>query len=293
MRVAFLGLGIMGSRMARHVAAAGHELTVWTRTDGKAQAWAPEHGCDSAPTPAQAAARADAVITMVVDGPQVHDVLLGAQGAAGAAPAGTLFADMSTIAPQAAIALAAELETRGHRFIDAPVTGSSPAADSGTLTIMAGGADADTDRALPLLEAMGRTIVRCGPVGDGQRVKLLNNAVAVANALTAAQALVAGRALGVDLDALVGVLRAGSGGSAILDLKAGPFLSHDYATLFKTAHMLKDVRHLLDALEAAGAGFPAAVDAEAVLAAAVDRGHGDDDYAAILEVVEARENVRL
>lgn len=293
MRVAFLGLGIMGSRMARHVAAAGHDLTVWTRTAGKAQAWAAEHGTDWAPTPAQAARGADVVITIVVDGPQVREVLLGPEGAAAAAPPGTLFADMSTIAPQAAVALADELGRLGHRFIDAPVTGSSPAADAGTLTIMTGGDDADVDRALPLLEAMGRTIVRCGPVGHGQRVKLLNNAVAVANALTAAQALVAGRALGVDLEALVSVLRAGSGGSAILDLKAQPFLTHDYATLFKTAHMLKDVRHLLDALGEAGASFPAAEDAAQVLAEAVERGHGDDDYAAILEVVEAHENLRL
>lgn len=293
MRVAFLGLGIMGSRMARHLVAAGHELTVWTRTAGKAEAWAAEHGAAWAQTPAQAAGGADAVITIVVDGPQVRELLLGPEGAAAGAPPATLFADMSTIAPQVAAALASELGALGHHFIDAPVTGSSPAADAGTLTIMTGGDDADVDRALPLLEAMGRTIVRCGPVGHGQRVKLLNNAVAVANALTAAQALVAGRALGVDLDALVSVLRAGSGGSAILDLKAQPFLTHDYATLFKTAHMLKDVRHLLDALAEAGTGFPAAEEAAQVLAGAVERGHGDDDYAAILEVVEARENLRL
>ena len=230
---------------------------------------------------------------MVVDGPQVQDVLLGPAGAAAGAPPGTLFADMSTIAPQAAVAVGASLAELGHRFIDAPVTGSSPAADAGTLTIMTGGADRDVDAAMPLLEAMGRTIVRCGAIGDGQRIKLLNNAVAVANALTAAQALVAGRALGVDLDALVSVLRAGSGGSAILDLKAGPFLAHDYATLFKTAHMLKDVRHLLEALEDAGAGFPAAAGAAEVLEEAVRRGYGDEDYAAILEVVEAREGFRL
>lgn len=293
MRVAFLGLGIMGSRMAVHLAGAGHELSLWTRTAGKAEAWSKLRGGSAFATPAQAAAGADVVISMVVDGPQVQEILLGPGGAASGAPAGTLFADMSTIAPQAAISIAASLAERGHRFIDAPVTGSSPAADAGTLTIMTGGESGDVDQAQPLLEAMGRTIVRCGPVGHGQLVKLLNNAVAVANAVTAAQALVAGRALGADLDALVSVLRAGSGGSAVLDLKAGPFLAHDYTTLFKTAHMLKDVNHCLDAVRAAGASFPAAADAAEVLAAAVNGGHGDDDYASILEVVEGREGLRI
>ncbi len=293
MRVAFLGLGIMGSRMAVHVARSGHDLRLWTRTDGKAQAWADRNAGEAFATPAQAAADADAVISMVIDGPQVQEILLGADGAASKAPLGTLFLDMSTIAPDAAVMIAAELNARGHRFIDAPVTGSSPAADSGTLTIMAGGEATDIDRAQPLLEAMGRTIVRCGPVGHGQLVKLLNNAVAVANALTAAQALVAGRAMGADLNALVDVLRAGSGGSAVLDLKSRPFLEHDYSTLFKTAHMLKDVRHCLDAVAAAGASFPAAAAAGEVLADAVDRGFADDDYASILEVVEAREGFRL
>jgi 3-hydroxyisobutyrate dehydrogenase-like beta-hydroxyacid dehydrogenase len=293
MRVAFLGLGIMGSRMAVHLVRAGHDVTVWTRTPGKAADWTAANGGRAADSPADASQGAEAVISMVVDGSQVEAVLLGPGGAAQAAPSGTLFVDMSTIAPGAALAIGAELERRGHRFIDAPVTGSSPAADGGTLTIMAGGSEADLDAARPLFEAMGRTIVHAGPAGHGQLVKLLNNSVAAANAAAAAQALVAGKALGVDLERLVEVLRAGSGGSAVLELKARPYLEHDYSTLFKTAHMLKDVRYCLDALEAAGASFPAAQDAAELLAAAVEDGRGDEDYAALLEVVEQRAGVRI
>ena len=293
MRVAFLGLGIMGSRMAVHLVHAGHDVTVWTRTPGKSADWTAANGGRAANSPAEAARDAEAVISMVVDGAQVEAILLGPGGAAETAPAGTLFADMSTIAPDAALAIGAELQRLGHRFVDAPVTGSSPAADSGTLTIMAGGAEADIDAARPLFEAMGRTIVHAGPAGHGQLVKLLNNSVAAANAAAAAQALVAGKALGVDLERLVEVLRAGSGGSAVLELKARPYLEHDYSTLFKTAHMLKDVRYCLDALEAAGASFPAAQDAAELLAAAVKDGHGDEDYAALLEVVEQRAGVRI
>jgi 3-hydroxyisobutyrate dehydrogenase-like beta-hydroxyacid dehydrogenase len=293
MNVAFLGLGIMGSRMAVHLVGAGHDVRAWTRTGGKAEQWAAEHGALAAATPAEAAAGADAVISIVVDGPQVEAVLLGAGGAAEGAPPGTLFVDMSTIAPAAAVAIAGRLSERGHRFLDAPVTGSSPGAEAGTLTIMAGGSAEDLDDARPLLEAMGRKIVHAGPAGHGQLVKLLNNSVAAANALTAAQALVAGRALGVDLDRLIDVLGAGSGASAMLELKARPFIEHDYSTLFKTAHMLKDVRHCLDALERVDTPFPAADSAADALAAAVAKGHGDEDFASLLEVVEEHAGTRL
>ncbi len=293
MRVAFLGLGIMGSRMAAHLVSAGHDVTVWNRTARTAEAWAAEHGVATAPTPAAAAAEADVVITMVVDGPQVEEVLLGPGGASGGARPGTLFVDMSTIAPATVHAIAAQLAERGQHLLDAPVTGSSPAADAGTLTIMVGGEQADLERAMPLLEAMGRTIVHVGPLGHGQLVKLINNSVAAANTVTAAQALVAGRAVGVDLERLVEVMGAGSGASAVLALKAEPMLTHDYPLLFKTAHMLKDVRHCLDAVGAAGVPFPAASGAGDLLAATVDRGLAEEDYAAVIEAVEDAAGLRL
>ncbi len=293
MRVAFMGLGIMGSRMADQLVRAGHEVTVWNRTRSTADGWAAEHPARVAGTPAEAARDAEALITMVVDGPQVESVLLGPDGAAAAAPAGALVVDMSTIAPQTARDLCERLAEHGLAFVDAPVTGSSPAAESGTLTIMAGGADEDVARAMPLFEAMGRSIVHVGPVGHGQLVKILNNAVAAANTVTVAEALVAGRAVGVDLDRLVEVMGAGSGGSAVLGLKAGPMIAHDYPLLFKTAHMLKDVQHCLDAVGAAGAPFPAAAQAREVLAATVGRGFADADFAALIESVEGLAGRRL
>ncbi|HVP01153.1 MAG TPA: NAD(P)-dependent oxidoreductase [Solirubrobacteraceae bacterium] len=293
MHVAFMGLGIMGSRMADQLVSAGHEVAVWNRTRATADAWAAGRPVAVADTPAQAARGAEALITMVVDGPQVESVLLGPDGAAPAAPAGTLVVDMSTTAPASAQRLAERLGELGLAFVDAPVTGSSPAAETGTLTIMAGGSEDDVARAMPLFQAMGRTIVHVGPVGHGQLVKVLNNAVAAANTVTAAQALVAGRAAGVDLGRLLEVMEAGSGGSVVLSLKAGPMLAHDYPLLFKTAHMLKDVQHCLDAVGAAGAPFPAAAEAREVLAATVGRGLGDADYAALVETVEGLAAVHL
>ncbi|HEX2084342.1 MAG TPA: NAD(P)-dependent oxidoreductase [Solirubrobacteraceae bacterium] len=289
MDVAFLGLGIMGSRMAANLRDAGHALTVWNRTREKADAF----GGSVAATPAEAAARAEVVITMVVDGPQVEQVLLGPDGAASGARGGTLFVDMSTIGPTAARAVGEALARRGMRFVDAPVTGSSPKAEAGTLTIMAGGDAQDVERARALFEAMGETVVHAGPLGQGQMVKLINNSLAAANTVALAQALLAGKATGADLDALLAVMGAGSAASAMLDLKAGPMRNHDFSTLFKAEHMLKDVRLCLEETQAAGVPFPVAADAREILTAAVGRGHADDDFAAVVEVLEGLAGVRL
>jgi 3-hydroxyisobutyrate dehydrogenase-like beta-hydroxyacid dehydrogenase len=289
MNVAFLGLGIMGSRMAANLRAAGHDVVVWNRTREKAEAL----GDPVAGTPAEAAREAEVVVSMVVDGPQVEQVLLGEDGAAAGAREGTLFVDMSTISPQTARSVAERLAERGLAFVDAPVTGSSPAAEAGTLTIMAGGDASEFERAKPLFDAMGEVVLHVGAAGQGQMLKLVNNAVAAANAVTLAQALVVAKATGVDLDALSRVMAVGSGGSKMADLKTGPMRAHDYATLFKTAHMLKDVRHCLEEGQAAGAPFPAAAFAREVLSGAVGRGYGDQDFASVIEVIEGLSGIRL
>ena len=290
MRVSFLGLGIMGSRMAANVAKAGFELTVWNRTASRAEEFGELHpGTRVAATPAEAAANAELVISMVVDGPQVEAVLLGADGAATRAAGGTVFVDCSTIGPTAARAIGARLP----HFLDAPVTGSSPRAEDGTLTFMVGGSVEDYERALPAFEAMGKLIVHAGPTGHGQMVKVINNAVAAVNAATVGQALLVGARAGVDLDALVRVMSAGAGGSVMLDLKSGPMRNHDYSTLFKLDHMLKDVRLCLQEAEAAGVPFEFAAATEAILADASSMGHGDDDFAALIASLEQDTGVRL
>ena len=311
-RVAFLGLGIMGSRQAANLARAGFELTVWNRTTATAEAFCRDHGATLAATPAQASATADFVCTMVVDGDQVAEVLLGEEGAASTAAEGTLFLDCSTIGPAATLEIGGRLAERGLRLVDAPVTGSSPKAEDGTLTIMVGGEADDFTRVRPLLEAMGELIVHAGPLGHGQMVKLLNNAVAASNAAVLGQALVVGARAGVDLDALVRVMGAGAGGSAMLDLKAGPMRTHDYSTLlsqvpktcsgddgpqvrpfFKLEHMLKDVRLCLEEGQRLGVGFPMAAATREVFSAAMGRGLADNDFSAIIEVIEAAGDTRL
>jgi 3-hydroxyisobutyrate dehydrogenase-like beta-hydroxyacid dehydrogenase len=284
--VGFIGLGIMGSRQAANLARAGYELTVYNRTRERAEEWAREHGGHVADSPREVGERSDVVITMVVDGDQVDAMVLGDDGAAAGAKPGTLFIDMSTIGPADARRIADALAEHGHRFVDAPVTGSSPKAEDGTLTIMAGGGNEDMQRAMPLFEVMGEIIVHVGGVGTGQQVKVLSNAVSAVNCATLAQALVVGRRADVNLEALLKVMAGGSANSTMLQLKGEPMLKHDFTPLFKLDHMLKDVRLCLEEARAAGAAFPAAALAGELYAAGSGRGLGDEDFAAVLAVVE-------
>jgi 3-hydroxyisobutyrate dehydrogenase len=281
-RVAFLGLGIMGEPMAANLVRAGFGVTVWNRTPSRADKFAAAHGTHHAPTAAAAAAESDVTITMVPDGPEVEEVLFGDRGAAEGMRHGCLAIDMSTIAPAASVRIGERLAADGIGFLDAPVTGSRPKAEDGTLTIMAGGEASDFERALPVLEAMGKLVVQ-----------LLNNTTAAVNALAVAEALVAAKVAGVDPDKLRQVMAAGSGGSAMLDLKAGPMLEHDFAPLFKLAHMLKDVRHCLAEADRLGARLELGSEAERAYARADRKGLGEQDFAAVVEVVEEAAAGRL
>jgi 3-hydroxyisobutyrate dehydrogenase-like beta-hydroxyacid dehydrogenase len=268
MRLAFLGLGIMGSRMAMNLDRAGFELTVWNRTTETAKAFGAEHPRVSvAASPQAAATAADVVFSMVVDGAQVREILLGESGAARGAQPGTVFVDCSTIGVEEAIALGQELDELEMRFLDAPVTGSSPAAQAGTLTFMVGGERADFERVEPVLDAMGRLLVHVGPRG--------------------------GSAAGADLDALVRVLGSGAASSGMLDLKAKPMITHDYATLFKLDHMLKDVRLCLETAARAGITFPFAEATERTLSQASALGFGDVDFAALIEALQVDSGTSL
>jgi 3-hydroxyisobutyrate dehydrogenase-like beta-hydroxyacid dehydrogenase len=291
--VGFLGLGIMGSRMAANLARAGFPLTVWTHTPGKAERWASEHGVRVVATPAEVAGESDIVVSMVVDGEQVASVLLGEDGVIEAARPGLLAVDMSTIGPTDARRIGAGLRDRGVAMLDAPVTGSSPRAEEGSLTIMAGGEPGDYARALPLLQTMGRLIMHVGELGQGQMLKLINNALGAANAAALAEALLLAEATGVDLDAFEQIVGAGSGASIQLEMKAEPMRTHDFTTLFKTEHMLKDVRLCLEEAQTAGVPFPAAAHARDLLTATMGRGHGEQDYAAMIEAAEGFAGRRL
>ena len=288
-RVSFLGLGIMGAPMAANLARAGIEVVAWNRTPEKAEAVASEHdNVRVAASPAEAAAAAGTVISMVPDTPEVETVLLGPGGAAEGLTEGGLAIDMSTIAPTASRAIGERLAERGIDFLDAPVTGSRPKAEDGTLTIMAGGSEKAFERARPLFEAMGELVVHAGPQGHGSMVKLINNTLAAVNAGALAEGLVLARAAGVDTDRALEVIASGSGNSTMAALKAGPMLSGRLDPLFKLEHMLKDVRHCIAEARALGLELRLAETAERMYADADQKGLGGQDFAAVIEAVPRR-----
>jgi len=286
-RVAFLGLGIMGAPMAANLARAGFEVVAWNRTAEKAQALAAEHeGVLVAATPAEAAAAAGTVISMVPDTPEVEAVLLGENGAAEGLSEGGLAVDMSTIAPTASRSIADRLAEKGIAFLDAPVTGSRPKAEDGTLTIVAGGPEDAFERARPLFDAMGGLVVHAGPQGHGAMVKLINNTLAAVNAAALAEGLTLARAAGLDTDRTLEVVASGSGNSTMVALKAGPMLSGQLEPLFKLEHMLKDIRHCLAEATALGVDLALAQGAERLYTKADEKGLGGRDFAAVIEAVE-------
>jgi len=284
-RIGFIGLGIMGSRMAANLRRAGFDVTVYNRTAQTAADWVAEHGGRLAVSPAALAAEVEILFTMVVDGSQVRELLLGDEGAAAGAAPGLLCVDCSTIGQAAAIEIGSGLAAQGIALLDAPVTGSLPGARDGTLLIMVGGDAGDLERARPALDAMGTTVLHVGALGAGQAIKVINNAVAAANVATVAEALIAGKAAGVDLDALVAVMDGGAAGSKMLALKQQPMRTHDFTPLFRLAHMIKDVELCLDA---ATVPFESARLVLADMLAAQRAGLGDEDFAALVTAVEER-----
>jgi 3-hydroxyisobutyrate dehydrogenase-like beta-hydroxyacid dehydrogenase len=286
-RVAFCGLGIMGEPMAANLARAGFELSVYTRTREKAERFAAEHdGATAAATPREAAEGASTVITMVPDAPEVEEVLLGEQGAVHGLEAGGLAIDMSTIAPTAAKAVGERLTDDGIAFIEAPVSGSRPKAEDGTLTIMAGGEESDFERAEPLFEVMGERIVYVGPRGHAQLAKLLTNTMGAVHAVALAESVLAVEKAGIDPDAFLEVAAGSAGNSTVLGLKGRPMFERDFTPLFKLEHMLKDVRHCLDEARALGVELRLGSLVEPLFAKAAEEGHAEEDFAAVLRAIE-------
>jgi 3-hydroxyisobutyrate dehydrogenase-like beta-hydroxyacid dehydrogenase len=280
-RVAFAGLGIMGAPMAANLVRAGLEVAVYTRTREKADRFAADHeGARAAATPADAAGGADAFVSIVPDAPQVEEILFGAGGAAAALPEGAPVVDMSTIAPTASREIADRLGQRP--YVEAPVSGSKPKAEDGTLTIMAGASPEDFEKARPLFDVLGERIVHVGPVGHGQMAKLLTNTMGAVNAAALAECVRVAKAAGLEQDAFLEVASASAGASAMVTLK-GPLMFEERfePALFKLEHMLKDVRHCIAEAGALGIELKLGALAEILYSQAADSGQGEKDFAAV------------
>jgi 3-hydroxyisobutyrate dehydrogenase/2-hydroxy-3-oxopropionate reductase len=281
MRVAFLGLGIMGRPMAANLAKAGHEVTVWNRTPGEAV-----EGARSAASPAEAARGAEVVWICVSDTKAVESVLFGAQGVVESLAEGMTIADSSTIAPLATKRFAERVRAHGVRYVDAPVTGSKVAAEAGTLIFMVGGDELVIDSLKPLFAAMGKKIFRMGETGKGHATKLVMNLQIALIYEGFAEALTLGAKLGVDAEALLPLINASMVKSGVVEYKAPFVLKRDFSPNFPLRLMYKDLRLALEAAKEVRVKLPGLETVEEIYEVAAEDGQGDLDYAATLTLLE-------
>jgi 3-hydroxyisobutyrate dehydrogenase-like beta-hydroxyacid dehydrogenase len=281
MRVAFLGMGIMGRPMAANLVKAGHEVSIWNRTAGKDL-----EGARSASTPAEAGRGAEVVWMCVSDTKAVENVLFGPNGAEEALTEGMIVADSSTISPSATVRFAERVKRRGGHYVDAPVTGSKIAAESGQLIFMAGGDEQVLATLAPLFQAMGKQVFPMGDTGKGQATKLAMNLQIALIYEGFAEALTLATKLGVDIDRLLPLVQASMVRSGVVDYKAPFIMKRDFSPNFPLRLMLKDIHLTLDAAKEARVRLPGLEAVEEVYDLAAEEGHQDLDYAATLTLLE-------
>jgi 2-hydroxy-3-oxopropionate reductase len=278
--IAFIGLGIMGSPMACHLARAGHEVAGFNRTPGKAEPLVGAGG-RAAGSIAEAVRGADVVALMLPDSPDVEAVLTGGDGVLDHAAPGTLVIDFSTIRPDVTTDLAARAHEQGLRMLDAPVSGGQAGAENAALSIMVGGADDDVAAARPLLDVVGKTVVHVGPSGAGQTVKAANQLMVAGHIALLAEALVFLDAHGADLPAAVEVLGGGLAGSAVLEAKAPKMLAGEYAPGFRVDLHHKDMGIVTAAAREAGVVTPVGGLVAQLVGATRAAGDGGLDHSAL------------
>jgi 2-hydroxy-3-oxopropionate reductase len=285
-KVAFVGLGAMGRPMAENLLAAGHELTVASRSPEPVSALAAA-GATAAATPAEAARGAEVAITMLPDGAAVAAVTEGEDGLLAAAAPGALVIDMSTIEPAQARRLAAAGAERGVAVLDAPVSGGDVGAREATLSIMVGGEQADFERALPLLRALGKTVTRVGGHGAGQVVKACNQVVVALTIEALAEALTLGEAAGIEPEKILDVLGGGLAANRVMDVRRENLLRGEFPPGFRVDLHRKDLGIALDAAEELGVELPATPIVAALFDGLHEEGRGDEDHTALLAAVQS------
>jgi 3-hydroxyisobutyrate dehydrogenase-like beta-hydroxyacid dehydrogenase len=281
MKVAFLGLGIMGRPMAANLAKAGHEVTVWNRTPGKEVDLA-----RSAASPGEAARGAEVVWMCVSDTKAVESLLFGPGGVEESLTEGMVIVDSSTIAPSATVRFAARAKMRGVDYVDAPVTGSKIGAEGGTLIFIVGGDEAVLEKLKPLFAAMGKKIFRMGETGKGHAAKLVMNLQIALIYEGFAEALTLAAKLGVDIATLMPLVNASMVRSGVVEYKAPFVMKRDFSPNFPLRLMLKDLRLALDAAKEVRVKLPGLETVEEIYDMAAEEGQGDLDYAATLTLLE-------
>ncbi len=281
MRVAFLGLGIMGRSMAANLVKAGHELTVWNRSGGK-----DVEGARTAASPAEAAAGAEVIWTCVSDTKAVESVLFGTRGVHESLAAGQLIVDSSTISPSATRKFAERVGAMGVQYVDAPVTGSKLGAQNATLIFIVGGEESAIEKLAPLFAATGKKFFRMGDTGKGQAAKLAMNLQIALIYEGFAEALTLAAKLGVDAETMMPLIEASMVRSGVVDYKAPFVLKRDFSPNFPLRLMRKDIQLALEAAKEARVKLPGLETVEEIYDLATEEGQGNLDYAATLTLLE-------
>ena len=282
MRVAFLGLGVMGFHMAGHLAAKGHQVTVYNRTASKAQAWVERFGGQAAATPALAARDAELVCSCVGNDDDLRAVLTGPDGAVEAAPAGCIFVDHTTASANVARELYEQAGARGLHFIDAPVSGGESGAQNGVLTVMCGGDEAVFARAEPVISAFARAVTRIGGPGAGQLAKMVNQ-IAIAGLLEGlSEAIAFGQRAGLDMPLVLSVISKGAAGSWQLENRGPTMVEGKFDFGFAVDWMRKDLGLCLDEARRNGATLPVTALVDQFYAELQRDGGGRDDTSSLI-----------
>lgn len=288
--IAFIGTGIMGAPMAVNLLRAGYSITCYNRTAAKAQPVVDAGGklCES---PAESARMADAIVTIVTDGPDVENVLFGENGALKTAKSGTLCIDMSTISPALTRDMAERAAAKGIRMLDAPVTGGEPGAINATLSIMVGGKQEDFEAARPILEKLGKTLTYCGDHGAGQSVKLCNQICGGLNLIGVCEALTFGKKMGIDPEVVMKVISAGAGSSWAMQNLAPKIIKGDFAPGFMIETQQKDMRIVAEMAEQVEMPLPGAALAQQLWRSAQAHGQGREGIQGMAKVIERLSNI--
>ena len=280
MKVAFIGLGTMGTPMALNILKFGFELTVHNRSRDKEEITA-KAGALRVGSPREAAAGAEIIITCVSDTPDVEAIILGENGVIHGARNGSIVVDMSTINPEATRRMAEKLAEKGVKMLDAPVSGGSEGAQKGTLSIMVGGDPEDLEKVDPVLKAMGKTITHVGPIGAGQLTKAINQIIVGGTYWSVAEGVTLGIKAGLDMDKVLQAVGSGAASSWPLINRSGNMIQNSYPLGFKVKLHRKDLNIALEIARELGVTLPLAAYIEQVETGLIARGHEDEDLSAV------------
>lgn len=292
MNIGFIGLGIMGKPMAKNLIKAGHKLVAYDIVAAAVEEVAAA-GAARGVSSKDVASRTELIVTMLPDGPEVEQAVLGAEGVLEGARAGATVVDMSSISPLVSQKVAAECAARGVEFVDAPVSGGEPKAIDGTLAIMAGGKPEVFEKVAPVLRAMGSSVTLTGPVGAGNVTKLANQIIVACNIAAMGEALVLATKAGLDPEVVFNAIKGGLAGSTVLNAKAPMVMARNFKPGFRIRLHQKDLRNALLAGESLKVGLPFTSLAQQMLVALMNEGKGDLDHSAIVTFIEEMSGVEV